>query len=170
MGLVLLLEHIPWELLQLSYLILNLIDLLIDFVSTSSDLFQIWTQNGKELLDDRMCLSQVIQDINHILRLCKNFLERLEIPLLDSLLVLNFLLGVEEFLVPFLEHLFSLDDQLDCFVWILGLEDLRDIDLCLDLFTNLSRNASQDLFKLGLLSVNVARDGPNQLETCEKRW
>lgn len=94
----------------------------------------------------------------------------MEIPLLDSLLVLNFLLGVEEFLVPFLEHLFSLDDQLDCFVWILGLEDLRDIDLCLDLFTNLSRNASQDLFKLGLLSVNVARDGPNQLKTCEKRW
>lgn len=166
---MLLLEHVTRELLQLSHLILNLVDLLIDLVGTTSDLLQIWTQNGKELLDDRMRLGQVLQDIDHILGLCKNLLERLEVPLLNRLLVFDFLLGVEEFLMPFLEHLDSLTDKLDGFVWILGLEDLCDVDLRLDLFAYLSGDASQDLLKLGLLSVDVARDGPNELETGEKR-
>jgi hypothetical protein len=71
--------------------------------------------------------------------------------------------------MPFLEHLDSLTDKLDGFVWILGLEDLCDVDLRLDLFAYLSGDASQDLLKLGLLSVDVARDGPNELETGEKR-
>ena len=163
-------EHITRELLQLSYLVLYLIGLLVDFVSTSSNLLQIWAQDGEELLDDGVCLGQVLQDEDHVPRLIENLFLGLEVPFLDSLLLFDFPLGVSELRLPLLEHLNSLVDQLDGIVGILGLEDLGDIDLSLDLCADLRGNTGENLLKLGLLSVDVARDGPDQLKASEKGW
>lgn len=170
LRLVRLLKHVSWELFKLSYLIFDLVDLLIDFVSTSGNLLQIWSKDGEELLNDCVRFCQILQDVDHVLRLGKDFFEGLEVPLLHSLLVFDFLLGVEEFLAPFLKYFNALSDELDGLLWLFHLEDLRDVDLSLDFVTNLVGNTSQDLLELRLLSVDVSRDGPNELEAGEQGW
>lgn len=166
--LVLLLEHVAGETLKFSDLVLDLNDLVIDLLGTARHLFQVIAENGVELLDDGMCLSQIFEDLDHVKRSSKDIFLSLEIPLLDGLLLFNVFLGSEVFFAPFLEHIDTLPYDVERNLWWFHLENLGDVDLLFDLVANLIRNAGQDFLELALLGVNVSRNGPNEFESGQK--
>ena len=92
-----------------------------------------------------------------------------EIPSLDSLLLLNVSLSSIILLFPLLEDGITLLDNLDGNLWLL-LEDLGDINLGLDLVTDLVGNGLKDILHLGLILVDVSGYGPDQLQTGQKGW
>jgi hypothetical protein len=94
----------------------------------------------------------------------------LELPFFDCLLIFNFLLGVNVFILPFLKNFNALSNELKGHLRSLHLEYLRDVNLSLYFFANLKRNTRKNLFKLIFLSVYVSRNSPNELETGQKRW
>ena len=153
-----------WELLNLLNLVLELIDILINLLSTACDLLKIGSKNGIELLDVFMSCSKVLQHGDHILWLRKDFLEALELPLLYRLLILNLFFGVDVFILPLLKNFNTLSDKLKGHLRSLHLENFRDVDLSFDFLANLKRNTSKNLFKLVFLSVDVTRNCPNKLK------
>lgn len=135
--LVLLTEHITWERLQFLNLVLHSVNLLIDLLGATSNLLEVWAENGEEFLNDSLGFAEVFKYLHHIDRSCKDFLLGLEVPFLDCLLVLNMLLGSPEFLLPLVEHFDGLLNHLKGIFWSLHLEDLGDVDLGLDLIADL---------------------------------
>lgn len=131
-------EDIVRKLLELFDLFFYRVNLVVDLLGASSDLFEVWTEDGEELLNDGVGLGQIIQDLNHVDGSSKDVLLRLEVPLPDSrLLVLNVFLGGQELFSPSLKDLNALLDHLQGILWSLHLENLLDVDLYPDLVTNL---------------------------------
>jgi hypothetical protein len=91
----------------------------------------------------------------------------LEIPSLDGLLSLDLSPGESEFLPPFLKHSLALLDDLNGFVWWL-LEDFSDVNLSLDLVTDLIGDTLQDILHLRLVLVDVPGNCPNELQSSQK--
>lgn len=167
--LVCLTEYITWEGLQFLDLIFDGVDLLVDLLGTASNLFEIWTKNGKEFLNDGLGLAEVFKYLYHVDWSSEDFLLALEVPFLDCLLVLDVLPGVVVFLFPLLEHFDGLLDHFKGIFWSLHLEDLRDVDLSLYFVADFVGDTGQNLLELVLLSVDVSGDGPNQLEAGKER-
>jgi len=78
--------------------------LLIDLFSAASDLLEVWTENGEELLDDGVSLGEVLEYLDHILRSGKYLFVGLKVPLFDCLLLFNIFLGLIKLFLPLCEH------------------------------------------------------------------
>ena len=91
-----------------------------------------------------------------------------ELPTLDSALSLDLHLGVMILLLPLVEHVVSLVDDVDGDIGLLS-EDALDVDLVADFVAYLIGDAVEQILHLGVGLVDVARDGPDQLETVEQR-
>lgn len=129
-------EDISWECLKLSDLVLDFLVLGVNLFGITGDCFQIWSQDRVKLLDDDAGLLEILEDVFHVAWSVKDLFGLLEVPSLDGLLSLDVSPGLLEFFGPFLKHGLALLDDLNGFVWRL-LEDLGDVNLGLDLVTDL---------------------------------
>jgi hypothetical protein len=169
LSLVLFGKDISVDVLELLDLLLNLLSLSINGVSITSDSLKIWTKDGIELLSDNASLLEILEDLSHVDRLLEDLLLAGKVPSLDSLLLLNVSLGSIVLLLPLLEDGVTLLDDLDGNLWLL-LEDLGDINLGLNLVTDLVGDGLKDVLHLGLVLVDVSGDGPDQLQTGQEGW
>lgn len=129
-------EDISWECLKLSDLVLDFLVLGVNLFGITGDCFQIWSQDRVKLLNDDAGLLKILEDVPHVAWSTEDLFGLLEVPSLDGLLSLDLPPGRCEFLPPFLKHSLALLDDLNGFVWWL-LEDLGDVNLGLDLVTDL---------------------------------
>jgi hypothetical protein len=169
LSLVLFGKDISVDVLELLDLLLNLLSFSINGVGVTSDSLKIWTKDGIELLCDDASLLEIFEDLSHVDGLLEDFLLAGEVPSLDSLLLLNVSLGSIVLLLPLLEDGVTLLDDLDCNLWLL-LEDLGDINLGLNLVTDLVGDGFKDVLHFGLVLVDVSGDGPDQLQTGQEGW
>jgi hypothetical protein len=91
------------ESLKLLNLFLNLVDLIINLCSITSNSFKIRTENGIEFLNDDASFLKVLEDSIHMDRLLKDFLFSGKVPSLDSA-ALDVSLGVFILLSPLLKN------------------------------------------------------------------
>ena len=129
-------EDISWECLKLSDLVLDFLVLGVNLFGITGDCFQIWSQDRVKLLNDDAGLLEILKDVPHVTWSTEDLFGLLEVPSLDGLLSLDLPPGQSEFLPPFLKHSLALFDDLNGFMWWL-LEDLGDVNLGLDLVTDL---------------------------------
>jgi len=117
-------------------LVLDFLILSVNLFGIASDCLQVGSQDCVKLLDDDTGLLKVLEDVLHVAWSAEDLFCLLEVPSLDGLLSLDLPPRRCEFFLPFLKHCFALLDDLDGFVWWL-LEDLGDVNLGLDLVTDL---------------------------------
>jgi hypothetical protein len=168
LALVFGLENVSGEALQFANLVLDLLSLQVDGVGSACDSFEVGAQDGVELLDDDAGTLKVFKHSHHVNGSGEDVLGRLEVPSSDSELTLDVPSSEVELALPLLEDVLTLADQHD---GLLGpfLEDPGDVDLRLDLVTDLMGNGVQDIFHFLLLLVDEPGDGPDELETGQKR-
>ena len=93
--------------------------------------------DGLELLHDNACLSEISQDLDHVLCLVLEELWVGELPSDDSGLLLNLCLSSLELIKPFLKHLNTSFNVLNGVV-SLSLEDGSDVNPVSHLLADLS--------------------------------
>lgn len=98
-----------------------------------------------------------------MLRAHKDFLN-VEIPACDRDLCLNVHLGFIELVLPFFEHSDALLDDVDGLGDGLLLENGLELNMLANFRADFVGDCFEDLLKLGIVLVDVARDRPNQLE------
>jgi len=152
---VLVAEYISGEGFEFSNLISDSLTLYVDLIGATCDLLEVWTENGEELLDDFVGLSEILEHTDHVHGSDKDLLLGLEVPPLHCLLIFDVFLGGVKFLSPLLEHNNALSDHLDGILWSLHLEDLGDVNLGLDFIADLAGNTGEDVFELGLLVIDM---------------
>ena len=125
-------EHVVHEVLQFVNLRNDLALLLINRVSITRHCLQIWPQKGVELLKSGANLTHIFEDGFHVTWLHEDLLGLGEIPTLYSSLTLDRHLGLVELVVPLLEDIDTLVDDVDGNFGFEA-EDALDIDLRADL-------------------------------------
>lgn len=121
-----------------------------------------------ELLDDAACVLQVVEDFDHVQGFLEDLLLVGEVPSDNGELVLDLLAGASELGVPALQ---DLDASLDVGDGLLGLllgEDGLDVDFVAHFLADLIRDSLKDVLKLLDVVVNVAGNGPDELEAVQQ--
>ena len=121
-----------------------------------------------ELLDDAACVFQVVEDLDHVQGLLENLLLVGEVPSDNGELVLNLLAGATELGVPALQDLDAGLDIGDGLLRLLLGEDGLDVNFVAHFLADLIRDSLEDVLKLLDIVVNVAGNGPNELEAVQE--
>ena len=147
-------------------------DLLADTVdggATARHRGQLVAEDGRELPRDAACLLEVLKDKHHVLGLLEELPRVVKVPSRDGELVLDRLTRAEELGLPALEHLDTGPDVSDSVGGPLLGEDGADVDLVPDLLADLVGDGLKDVLELLDIVVDVARDGPDELQSVKER-
>ena len=120
-----------------------------------------------ELLDDAACVLQVVEDFDHVQGFLEDLLLVGEVPPDNGELVLDLLAGASELGVPALQDLDACLDVGDGLLGLLLGEDGLDVDLVAHFLADLIRDSLKDVLKLLDVVVNVAGNGPDELEAVQ---
>lgn len=161
-------KHIIDKVLELVDLSDDLLFLVIDGVSISSDSLQIRSKEREELLESCANGTHVHQYRHHVLRLNEYLFCLGELPALHSAFSLDLHLSFMILALPLIEDSDALVDHSDGLIGLLS-EYALDINLASDLVADLVRDAVEQVLHLVIRLVDVAGDGPNKLETIEER-
>ena len=91
-----------------------------------------------------------------------------ELPTLNSTFSLDLHLGVMILLLPLVEHIVALVDDVNGDIGLLS-EYALDVDLVADFVADLIGDTVKQILHLLVSLVDMSGDGPDQLETVEQR-